>query len=101
MSVNPETYTPFLTTDRDRALFSRRQRRDRFGRAIVLAGTTVVLVALLAIPLFLVASLLSPTPLPPGSWSRLGTLLAGTAKAATCALLVAVPLGLAAAIFTA
>src|SRR6185312_4671756 len=40
-------------------------------------------------------------PLPDGAWSRLGILLAGSAKAAVCALVLAVPLGLAAAIFSA
>ncbi|HKE49175.1 MAG TPA: ABC transporter permease subunit, partial [Rhodanobacteraceae bacterium] len=75
--------------------------RERFGTVVVLAGTTVVLAALLAIPLFLTASIVSWAPLPEGAWSRVAILIAGSVKAATCALLVALPLGLAAAIFTA
>jgi phosphate transport system permease protein len=61
----------------------------------------VVLVALLVIPLFLGASVLAWLPLPEGAWSRLGILFAGSAKAAGCALALAVPLALAAAIFSA
>jgi phosphate transport system permease protein len=101
MSANPETYASFLTAERGSPLFRRRQRRERFGGLVVLVGTTVVLAALLAIPLFLSASILSWTPLPADAWPRLGTLLAGTVKAAVCALLVALPLGFGAAIFTA
>ena len=101
MSVNPDTYAPFLMAARDPSLTRRRQRRDRIGGLLVLAGTTLVLAALVSIPLFLTASLVSWTPLPAGSWVRLGTLLAGTLKAAICALLVALPLGLGAAIFSA
>jgi phosphate transport system permease protein len=78
-----------------------RRRRERAGNALVVAGAAVVLVALLAIPLFLGASVLAWLPLPDGAWSRLGILLAGSAKAATCALALAVPLALAAAIFSA
>src|SRR6478736_3082435 len=101
MSANPDTYAPFFTRARDPALIRRRQRRDRLGALAVLGGTTVVLAALLAIPLFLTASLVSWTPLPAGAWAELGTLLAGTVKAAVCALLVALPLGIGSAIFSA
>jgi phosphate transport system permease protein len=78
-----------------------RRRRERAGTALVLAGTAVVLAALLVIPLFLGAGILAWLPLPDGAWNRLGVLLAGTAKAAVCALLLAVPLGIASAIFSA
>jgi phosphate transport system permease protein len=101
MSANPDTYASFLTAKHDPARFRRRQRRERVGELAVVVGTTVVLAALLAIPLFLIANLLSWTPLPADAWVRLGTLLAGTVKAAVCALLVALPLGFGAAIFTA
>ncbi len=101
MSANPDTYAPFLTRARDPALIRRRRRRDRLGALAVLGGTTLVLAALLAIPLFLTASLVSWTPLPAGAWAELGTLLAGTVKAAVCALLVALPLGIGSAIFSA
>jgi phosphate transport system permease protein len=101
MSVNPDTYAAFLRMKHDPALTRRRQRRDRLGQLAVQAGTTLVLAALLSIPLFLVASLAAWTPLPDGAWSHLGTLFAGTLKAATCAMLVALPLGLGAAVYSA
>ncbi len=100
MSANPGTYTPFLTAGSGPALAVRR-RRERVGAVLVLGGTTVVLAALLVIPVFLIASVLPWTPLPAGAWSGLGVLLAGTFKAAICAWLVALPLGIAAAIFSA
>lgn len=100
MSANPGTYSPFLTTSHAPAL-TRRWRRERLGAALVLGGTTVVLAALLVIPVFLIASILPWTALPAGAWSGLGILLAGTFKAGICALLVALPLGIAAAIFSA
>ena len=101
MSVNPDTYGAFLTTSQDPALTRRRHRRDRLGSFAVQLGTIVVLAALLSIPVFLIASLAAWTPLPVGAWARLGTLFAGTVKAATFALLVAVPLGIGAAVFSA
>src|ERR1700755_625579 len=101
MSVNPDTYGAFLRTKHDPALTRRRQRRDRLGQLAVELGTFVVLAALLSIPLFLIASLVAWTPLPAGSWARLGTLFAGTVQGATCALVVAVPLGIAAGVFNA
>src|SRR4029453_11282685 len=50
---------------------------------------------------FLIASLLPWTPMPAGAWEHLGVLLAGSLRAAACAILVAVPLGVATAIFNA
>jgi phosphate transport system permease protein len=79
----------------------RRRRRERIGRAAIAACTALVLLALLAFPLFLAARIVSWTPLPDGAWARLGALLAGTAKATFCAIAVALPLGIAAALFTA
>ncbi|MET0232453.1 MAG: ABC transporter permease subunit [Rhodanobacteraceae bacterium] len=101
MSINPDTYGAFLTTSHDPALTQRRHRRDRLGALAVQLATVVVLAALLSIPVFLIASLAAWTPLPEGAWARLGTLFAGTVKAATFALLVAVPLGIGAALFSA
>jgi phosphate transport system permease protein len=101
MSVNPDTCAAFLTAAHDPALTRRRNRRDRLGWLAVQLGTVVVLAALLSIPVFLIVSLAAWTPLPDGAWARLGTLFAGTVKAATCALLVAVPLGIGAAVFSA
>jgi phosphate transport system permease protein len=100
MPGNPVTYTPLLTEGR-RPSVALRRRRERAGDALVVTGAAVVLVALLVIPLFLGASIVAWLPLPDGARSRLGILIAGSAKAATCALLLAVPLALAAAIFSA
>src|SRR5689334_9717500 len=100
MPGNPVTYAPLLTGRQSLAAASRR-RRERAGQALVATGAAVVLVALLAIPLFLGASVLAWLPLPEGARGRLGILLAGSAKAATCALVLAVPLALATAVFSA
>ncbi|HEX5124804.1 MAG TPA: ABC transporter permease subunit [Rhodanobacteraceae bacterium] len=94
------TYAPLLTGGRSLTFVARR-RRERAGNALVATGAAVVLVALLVIPLFLGASIVAWLPLPDGAWARLGILFAGSAKAATCALVLAVPLALAAAIFSA
>src|SRR5215470_7692366 len=100
MPGNPVTYAPLLTGGRSPSVAARR-RRERAGNALVLTGAAVVLVALLVFPLFLGASIVAWLPLPDGAWSRLGILFAGSAKAATCALVFAVPLALAAAVFSA
>ncbi len=100
MPGNPVTYAPLLTGGRSLTVAARR-RRERAGNTIVVTGAAVVLVALLVIPLFLGASIVAWLPLPDGAWTRLGILFAGSAKAATCALVLAVPLALAAAIFSA
>lgn len=100
MSTVPNTYAALLTSGRSRGLASRR-RRERVGSWIVLIGATAVLAALFVIPVFLTASILPWAPLEPGAWRELGVLLAGTVKAGLCALLVALPLGIGAALFTA
>jgi phosphate transport system permease protein len=100
MPGNPVTYAPLLRGGQSPSVSARR-RREQAGDAFVLAGAAVVLFALLAIPLFLGASIVKWLPLPEGAWSRLGILFAGSAKAATCALALAVPLALAAAIYSA
>ena len=100
MPGNPVTYAPLLRGEQSPSV-SLRRRRERAGDAFVLVGAAVVLVALLAIPLFLGASIIAWLPLPEGSWARLGILFAGSVKAATCALVLAVPLALAAAIYSA
>src|SRR5690349_17640204 len=100
MPGNLVTYAPLLRDGQSLSVAVRR-RRERAGDALVLAGAAVVLVALLVIPLFLGASVATWLPLPEGAWSRLGILFAGSAKAAICALVLAVPLALAAAIFSA
>jgi len=101
MSINPDTYAAFLSGGHATAQIAQRRRRERAGGALVLAGTVVVLGALLVIPLFLIASLLPWTPMPARGWEQLGVLLAGSLRAAACAILVAVPLGVATAIFNA
>jgi phosphate transport system permease protein len=101
MSADPETCAAFLTNDRMSVQLRRRHRRERIGHAAIAVCTALVLLALLAFPLFLVVRIISWTPLPDGAWMRLGTLLAGTAKATFCAVAVALPLGIAAALFTA
>jgi len=101
MSINPDTYAAFLSGGHARGQIAQRRRRERAGGALVLAGTVVVLGALLVIPLFLIASLLPWTPMPARGWEQLGVLLAGSLRAAACAILVAVPLGVATAIFNA
>ncbi|HJT99201.1 MAG TPA: ABC transporter permease subunit [Rhodanobacteraceae bacterium] len=101
MSANPVTYDAFLTRESMARIARRRRRRERLGRGVVLVGTLVVLIGLLAFPLFLTASIASWTPLPAGAWAGLATLLAGTIKAAIAALAVALPLGIGAAIWSA
>jgi phosphate transport system permease protein len=101
MPADPGTCAAFLANDRMSAALRRRRRRERVGEVAIVACTTLVLFALLAFPLFLAARIVSWTPWPAGAWARLGTLLAGTVKASVCALAVALPLGIAAALFTA
>jgi len=101
MPANPVTYTAFLNAAEVRAVAVGRRRRERAGAFVVGAGTAVVLVALLVIPLFLIRSLLPWAGLAAGTWQHLGVLFAGSVKAAVAALVVAVPIGLATAIFTA
>ena len=67
---------------------------------LVNLGTWLVLGGLLAMPLFLALGLL-PGSVSAMDWQRLGLLFAGSLRAAICAVLVAVPLGLATAMFSA
>jgi phosphate transport system permease protein len=67
---------------------------------LVNLGTWLVLGSLLAIPLFLVWGL-QPWSASTIDWQRLGLLFSGSLRAATCAVMVAVPLGLATAMFSA
>jgi phosphate transport system permease protein len=68
--------------------------------ALVNLGTWLVLGSLLAIPLFLLWGL-QPWAAPAMDWQRLGLLFAGSLRAAMCAVLVALPLGLTTAMFSA
>jgi len=78
-----------------------RQRRGRLGAFVVGAASLLVLGGLLAIPLFLLSSLLPWRGLSASAWEHLGILLSGTVRATACAMLVALPLGIATAMFTA
>lgn len=78
-----------------------RQRRGRVGAFAVGAASLLVLGGLLAIPLFLLSSLWPWQGLSVSAWQHLGVLLSGTVRATVCAMLVALPLGIATAMFTA
>ncbi|MEO7324295.1 MAG: ABC transporter permease subunit [Dokdonella sp.] len=78
-----------------------RLRKGRLLALLVYAGTTLVLAGLMAIPFFLMAGLLPWAALSALDWQGLRLLFSGTLRAAACAVLVAVPLGLAVAMFTA
>lgn len=101
MPGSPATCDVFLSRDFVLRTARRRARRERLRVGLVLAGTIVVLTGLLSIPLYLIWALLPWAPLPPDAWARLGVLAAGTVRAAACAMIVALPLGLATAMFTA
>lgn len=101
MPANPATCDRFLSQDLVRRAARRRARRERLRSGLVLAGTAVVLTGLLAIPLYLIGALLPWPQLPAEIASRLGVLLAGSLRAAACAIAVALPLGLATAMFSA
>jgi phosphate transport system permease protein len=108
MPGNPATYESILNPDLGqvradliRANARARLRRGRLRGLLVNIGTAVVLAGLLAIPIYLVAGLLPPMSFSTTEWKDLGVLFAGTLRAAACAVLVAVPLGLAVAMFTA
>jgi phosphate transport system permease protein len=101
MLGNPATCESLLSPDFVRAAARSRLRRGRLRALLVNTGTAIALTGLLAIPLFLLGSLLPWTGFPATIWHRFDMLLAGTLRAAACAVLVAVPLGIATAMFTA
>jgi phosphate transport system permease protein len=100
MPGNPATYESQLSS-RVASSARSRVRRGRLMAWLVGAATATVLTALLAIPLFLLSSLLPWQSLPASAWQHLGVLLEGTLRAGFYAVLVAVPLGIATAMFTA
>jgi phosphate transport system permease protein len=71
------------------------------ARWLVNAGTALVLGGMLAIPLYLVTALVGSSAAFAIDWHALGVLFAGTLRAAVCAILVALPLGFATAMFSA
>jgi phosphate transport system permease protein len=101
MSANPATYASVLSPDFVRAATRARLRKGRVTTAVVSLCTAIVLLGLLAIPLFLLIGLHPGVPLPAQTWQRFEILLAGTLRAGTCAMLVALPLGIATAMFSA
>lgn len=101
MPVNPATYPSNPNPAPIRSLARARLRRGWLLAQLVNVGTAFALAGLLAIPLYLVASLLPSVSLSATDWHDLGVLFAGTLRAAACAVLVALPLGLAVAMFTA
>lgn len=101
MPLNPATCESFLSADFVRAMTRSRLRRGRQRALLVNAGTLIALTGLLATPLFLLGSLLPWTGFTATAWQRFDVLLAGTLRAAALAVLVAVPLGIATAMFTA
>ncbi len=64
-------------------------------------GTLLVVGSMVVMPIFLIAGLYPLAPLRDLDWQQFGVLFAGSLRAAICALLLAVPLGLATAMFTA
>ncbi len=101
MPVNPATYPSNLNPELIRVVARARLRRGRLLAQLVNLGTAFVLAGLLAIPLYLIASLLPSVTLSVTDWHDLRVLFAGTLRASVCAVLVALPLGLATAMFTA
>ncbi len=79
----------------------RRRRHARAANLFVGAGTALVLLGLLAIPSYLLVALASSQAAAPIEWERLGVLFAGSLRATICAVAVAVPLGIATAMFSA
>lgn len=75
---------------------ARRPRGDRWVTWVVTAAAVLVLACLAVIPLFLAGSLLIRDTGAP-DWSRLGLLAMDGLRATVCAMLVALPLGFAAA----
>jgi len=101
MPVNPVTCDSILSSDLVCASLRRRHRHARAANLLVGAGTALVLVGLLAIPLYLVSALGSSHAATPVDWTRLGVLFAGSLRATACAMAVALPLGIATAMFNA
>lgn len=98
MPVNPATCSANLPSYLDRAGARRRYGRRR--NALSALAAMLVVAGLLAIPLYLLAGLRWDA-LALHDGARLASLAAGSLRAVACALLVALPLGLASAAFVA
>ena len=101
MPANPVTCDSILSSDLVRASLRRRRRRARAANLFVSGGTALVLAGLLAIPLYLLIALVFSQGTAPIEWRRLGVLFAGSLRASACAVAVALPLGIATAMFSA
>jgi phosphate transport system permease protein len=101
MPVNPATCDSIPSFDAVRALLRRRHRHARAANLFAGTGAALVLVGLLAIPLYLLTALASSPAAAPIEWGRLGVLFAGSLRATACAVAVALPLGIATAMFSA
>lgn len=110
MPVEPNTYAQTVASDftgasivdlRSQIERTRhaRARRENTTRVLATAGAGIVVLTLFAIPLFLAFELLPFAAGPDAIGHALGALLVGTAKATLAALLVALPLGIGAAIY--
>lgn len=99
MSANPATCGTNLPSYRDRASARRRYAWRRNAASALAAG--LVVVGLLAIPVYLLLGLRPWDPAIAHDGARLARLAGGSLRAVACALLVALPLGFASAAFSA
>jgi phosphate transport system permease protein len=99
--MNPVACGSIPNTDPVRASLRRRRRHARVTNLFVGIGTVFVLAGLLAIPLYLLTALATSQAAAPIEWGRLGILFAGSVRATACAVAVALPLGIASAMFSA
>ena len=97
MPADPATCGSIPSPDPER-LLRRRLRRGRALNVAVSAGTWLVLAGLFAIPLYLLAALVSTRAIDGIDAAAFGVLFAGSLRAAVLATLVALPLGLATAV---
>lgn len=101
MPVNPVTCDSLFTSAAIRASSRRRAGRARAQRAFVAAAAAFVLLGLLAIPVYLVAAVATSRAAVGVDWAHLGVVFAGSLRATACGIAIALPLGLATAMFSA
>ncbi|HEY6943424.1 ABC transporter permease subunit [Dokdonella sp.] len=73
----------------------------RAQRVLVAAAAAVVLLGMLSIPVYLLAAVAASRAAVGVDWAHLGVVFAGSLRATACAVAVALPLGLATAMFSA
>lgn len=98
MSSTASSFLSLAQRARQRAVA--RSIRDRLGRVLAGVGASLLLLTIVAIPLFLFVQWWSVAPLGDGG-EQLLTLVWGTIKATIAAVVIAVPIGLGAAIHVA